>query len=383
MADEIETITGQVITKDDIRDTKINFYKDQFEEGKSPITDFEEGRIARLIVDSDLDDSFELRYLIDEMGRTHFPQDAVGEFLDNCGEYFKCSRKPSTNSNGELLFYLDDGETKNYDIVIPIASIVSTDDEEGFEVETNMEVTLPAGQNSIPIPAQSIEDGEEYNISAGKLTVLNDEIDELLVINPKDFTGGTDAEDDDSYRERILNSGEGLLNGSEPWYKAMAENFSGVHDATVFIKDEGHYNIEIVINTFQKPTQTTLIDELMNFFYTDENKIIKQNPIIRASGSVFVDISLSVDIDANFDPTTVKNNLKNDLLAFGNGGTTSKGVKKQGFNIGEELLRTQLYSVISNVDGITNYDLHTPIEDVTVNEDEVVVIRNIEIEIRQ
>jgi uncharacterized phage protein gp47/JayE len=383
MTDEFETITGQVISKDDIRDTKINFYKSQFEEGKSPITDFEEGRIARLVVDSDLDDSYELRYLIDQMGRMFFPEDAVGEFLDNCGFYYKCTRKPSTNSNGELLFYLEDEETKNYDIIISAATIISTDDEEGFEVETITDVTLPAGQNNILVPAESIEDGSEYNILQGKLTLMNEEIDDLLVTNPEAFTGGIDAEDDESYRERILNSAEGLLPGSEPWFKAMAENYSGVHDAFVFIKDEGYYNIEIIINSQRKPILDSFINDLMNFFYSSENKLVGLNPLVKGAKLRYIDVSLSINVDQNFDPTTVSNNIKNDILAFGNGGTTSKNVKQPGFNINEGLLRTQLYSVISTVDGVINYDLHTPIDDIDdIGGDEVIVISNIEIDIR-
>ncbi|WP_225369253.1 hypothetical protein [Methanobrevibacter arboriphilus] len=105
MADEFETITNQVISKEDIRDTKINAFKDRYEEGKCPINDFEEGRVARTIVDSDTDDSFEIRYLIDHFARMDFPQFAEGGFLDKCGERVKCPRKPPMNSKGQLKFF--------------------------------------------------------------------------------------------------------------------------------------------------------------------------------------------------------------------------------------------------------------------------------------
>lgn len=380
MSDEFETITGQVINKDDIRDTKINAFKDRYEEGKCPINDFEEGRVARTIVDSDTDDSFELRYLIDHFARMDFPQFAVGEFLDKCGERVKCIRKPPNNSKGQLKFFFpEEVGTKDYDILIPMATMISTDDEEGFEVETTTDVTLPAGQSEILISAESIEDGSEYNIPAGKLTILNNEIDDLEVVNPEPFTGGEDAEEDEAYRERILNSGEGLLEGSEPWFKAMAEQYPGVHDAVVFVKDEGHYNIEIIINSLEKPTPNSLIDDIMNFFYQDNMKKVKLNPIVRKAEPISVDISCVLDIDSNFDSVTVINNVRNDIIAYIYGGTTSKGVKLKGSYIEGELLRVQLYSIISNVEGIINYDLNLPIEDVIIGADEVIILGNLEV----
>lgn len=379
MADEFETITNQVISKDDIRDTKINAFKGRHEEGKCPINDFEEGRVARTIVDSDTDDSFELRYLIDHFARMDFPQFAVGGFLDKCGERVKCPRKPPMNSKGSLKFFFRDGESKNYDILIPMATMISTDDDEGFEVETIIDVTLPAGQSEILVPAESIEDGSEYNIPAGKLTILNNQIDDLEVINPEAFTGGLDAEDEEIYRERILNSGEGLLEGSEPWFKAMAESYPGVHDAVIFVKEEGYYNIEIIVNSFEKPTPDILIDDLMNFFYQDSMKKVRLNPWVKKAETIPVDISCVLDIDSNFDPTSVINNVKNDINAHIYGGTTSKGVKLKGKYIQEGQLRVQLYSIISNVDGIINYDLNLPDTDVEVGNDEVVVLGNLEV----
>ncbi|MEA4957533.1 hypothetical protein SDC9_30534 [bioreactor metagenome] len=379
MADEFEAITEQIISKEDIRDTKINAFKDRYEEGKCPINDFEEGRVARTIVDSDTEDSYEVRYLIDNFARMDFPQFAVRGFLDKCGERVKCPRKPPNNSKGQLKFFFEDEQSKDYDILIPMTTMISTDDEESFEVETIIDATLPAGQSEILVPAESIEDGSEYNIPAGKLTILNTEIDDLEVTNPEAFTGGEDAEDDESYRERILNSGEGLLEGSEPWFKAMAEQYPGVHDAAVFIKEEGHYNIEIVINSFEKPTPDTLIDDLMNFFYQDDMKKARLNPLIKKAENVSVDISCVLDIDSNFDTVTVINNVKNDITSYIYGGTTSKGVKLKGSYIKEELLRVQLYSIISNVNGIINYDLNLPLEDVIIGPDEVIILGNLEV----
>lgn len=257
--------------------------------------------------------------------------------------------------------------------------MISTDDDEGFEVETIIDVILPAGQSEILVLAESIEDGSEYNISAGKLTILNTEIDDLEVINPEAFTGGEDAEDDEPYRERILNSGEGLLEGSEPWFRAMAESYPRVHDAAIFVKEEGHYNIEIIINSLEKPTPDSLIDDLMNFFYQDSMKKVRLNPFVKKAETITVNISCVLDIDSNFDPTSVINNVKNDIIAHVYGGTTSKGVKLKGKYIEEELLRVQLYSLISNVDGIINYDLNLPAEDVSVSADEVIVLGNLEV----
>jgi uncharacterized phage protein gp47/JayE len=89
--------------------------------------------------------------------------------------------------------------------------------------------------HSITVPAQSQVTGVEGNVAAGSITELTNAPATLTsVVNTAAFTGGSDPEDTEDFRSRVLNAIQNAQTGSVADLKAWSENISGVGTATVF-----------------------------------------------------------------------------------------------------------------------------------------------------
>lgn len=102
------------------------------------------------------------------------------------------------------------------------------------------------------LSAQSEETGVDYNAVPGSITVPASVPDGITdVTNPAAFTGGTDEEDIDDYRTRILNTLRSPASGSPTDIQNWAEAVEGVESATVFSNDNlgvstpGHVTVRI------------------------------------------------------------------------------------------------------------------------------------------
>ena len=89
--------------------------------------------------------------------------------------------------------------------------------------------------HSITVTAQSQATGVESNVAAGVITELTNAPATLTdVTNPTPFTGGSDPESTEDFRERVLSAIQDPQTGSAADLKAWAENVAGVGTATVF-----------------------------------------------------------------------------------------------------------------------------------------------------
>lgn len=104
----------------------------------------------------------------------------------------------------------------------------------------------------ISLPAQSEDTGLSFNAVPGSITVLSNVPDGITdVTNPAAFTGGSDEEDTDTYRTRILNALRSPASGAPGDLKSWAEAVAGVESATVFPNDNlgtptnGHVTVRV------------------------------------------------------------------------------------------------------------------------------------------
>jgi len=106
--------------------------------------------------------------------------------------------------------------------------------------------------HAIMLNAQSLVAGTETNVPAGTITVVSSGPGGIVdVTNPAPFSGGSDQEDTESFRQRILNYIRAPQTGSPADLKVWAEDVTGVESATVFENDNmgtptnGHVTVRI------------------------------------------------------------------------------------------------------------------------------------------
>ena len=277
--EDIEFITfdGDSITKSDYRDEIINKYISANLDGMTKITDFSIGSEAYHLADVMASFILEHREMIDTNYRMSMIHTAEGEFLDNFGDMAGVHRIASSPSVGEVTFTRL-GTDISQSIVIADGTQVSTEDAISFIVDNDGEdLVLESGVNTITANVICEQEGAYTNVLANTIVLVMGDIGSLVsVANKSAMTGGTDIEEDDDYRARILLRPYEVPAGSLKWYENTSltashydeeegkEVFS-VHDVLVE-KGETLLDADIII-TFHPIdwTDTTVREDINNY----------------------------------------------------------------------------------------------------------------------
>lgn len=138
---------------------------------------------------------------VNDAARQKMLRYARGEVLDALGERSGVLRQEPVPAETTLRFSIT--EAINQNIIIPAGTRVTGDYVRYFSTQTS--VVLMAGALSVEVEATAENGGVDYNdIPAGTLNVIVDLIPYVdSVENITATAGGSDQEDDETYRERI------------------------------------------------------------------------------------------------------------------------------------------------------------------------------------
>lgn len=160
-----------------------------------------------------------------------FPQFAEGAYLDYHGESFRIYRHPAEKATGVVSFHGDPGTE------IPIGTIVMTasgGDDPPIQFETT-EAGIINDDGMVDLPVVAVEPGIVGNVPADTIVAIEESISGLSSIrNENQMTDGADVEEDERYRERVLDQRRNrALSGARKDYRSWALEVEGVGDAVV------------------------------------------------------------------------------------------------------------------------------------------------------
>lgn len=170
------------------------------------------------------------------------------------------TRNEGTNSVGEVVFTLN--EVQEEDFLIEEGTILIANG--NLEYETTADCIIPAGETNNIVSVEALEVGVQYNIKPHKIE-LYEPSDAFSVDNPYNFTDGSNYEEDEEFRERIMEHASVSDFGSAPYYiHILTEEFGdNMHD--VVVKDcNCDYTAVIVPNTYYYD-QARLNAEVQNY----------------------------------------------------------------------------------------------------------------------
>jgi hypothetical protein len=244
------------------------------------------------------------------------------------------------------------------ELLIPAGTVVTSDT--GVDFETVTDNTILPGELSRECMVQAVDVGTEGNIPANSIITKEDGYDAVegfTVSNPSAFTGGLDYEEDDAFRERILNNMSLQKFGSSPYYVATLMNeFPNAHDILFDTTSSSTYHALVTPNTYAgADKQAELEQEVMAFLSDDNNKLLKHtfnviSPVVKTVdvyfGSSDEDNGLYIQL-SNYDTDTVSK-AKEVLDCFLKGGSLSFVVGEfKGLNLNEEFTGYMLQETLS------------------------------------
>lgn len=250
--------------------------------------------------------------------RQAFVQTAIGEGLEDHGYVHDVKRKPARKANGKVVMGRKTAATE--DIPIPRGTMYSTNPDVYGKLVTGItteDAVLKAGELEVAIFGEVIEPGKDGNVSSRAFTVLNNPpIGIEYVRNDEEFKNGTDEEDDESYRERILyKTRRPGTSGNPSHYEQWALEVPGVGSAKAFRTWNGKNTVKVVIcDSNMRAASQELVKE--TFDYIETQRPVGAIPTIVSAQEKLINIAAKVTLANGYTIQEISSRFKEKIIEY-------------------------------------------------------------------
>ena len=315
---------------------------------------------------------------INETGNQVLLRYARGETLDAIGEMFGVTRLPAGRAKCTLRFTLS--QPQSVDITIPIGTRATPDGKAYFATVKELKIT--AGNTIGEVDAEALTEGEmEYAENEIKYIVDNVQfLASVTNINPT--SGGSDAESDDSLRERIRLVPEsfstaGCTDGYKYWAKSASADvgdvvvYSPVNDMSLSDEARAQGAGKVYIYFLKKdggiPTEDdTLLVTVRDTVSSNDVRPLTDQVFVLPPTKVNYSINLKYYISEENDDSVSKIQERVSKAI-------NEYVKWQGEKIGRDINPDKLRNLILNA-GASRVDITSPAAYQTIKATEIAVL---------
>lgn len=279
-----------------------------------------------------------------------FPQTAQGEYLDYHADARGLKRLEGTKAKGVLRFSV--GSPAAAALTISVRTVCTTED--GAAFQTTEEVILPVGAMEVDAEAEAVEPGRSGNAASRTITVMTAcPVGVTACTNPAAFSGGSDGEDDETLRERVLESYRRLPNGANAaWYEQTAMSHEGVAEAQAVGRARGIGTVDVYIAAEDGAPEGVLLEAVRADL--QERREIAVDVRVLAPVEESVNVAAAVAVEDGYGFEEVRVRVEQALAAFFNGRLLGKGVRV-----------AELSSIIFRLEGVQNVKLSGPAADIS------------------
>lgn len=289
---------------------------------------------------------FNLQSSIDWIGNQLFPQSATAEQLDLHAQLRGLKRKAPTTAGGQLTFTLSAPAPS--DFVIPALTICSTVGTNPVKFATGANLTIRTGQQQISGEAFCVSSGAQGNVGANTVTVINTAVGSgLTVTNPAAMTGGSDLEDDESLRRRIIEDITTPSTGTnKAYYKRLAESISGVYSANVVPRVRGNGTVDVYIAGKGSVLGSTYVSRVQTLM--DESRELNVSVKVYAAVLSRVAVSLALTAKSGYEFADVKAAVEEKIREY-----------FASLQVGQSVYVSSLGAAISSAEGVEKFNFDT------------------------
>lgn len=235
---------------------------------------------------------YSLESAVEWLRRETFAQTATGTRLEQRAAEHGVSRRGAVPAAGTLTF----GRSTAlwFSTVVPAGTVCATSGNGSARYVTTADGTLPAGQLTLDVPAKAETAGTAGNTLSGTVTMMITPPPSMeTVTNKAAFTGGEDAESDDSLRTRLMEKCALPGNGTNAaWYRQMALSCPGVHSANVVSRPNGAGTVAVYlggVGAGAPASAVAAVQELLS-----AKKEINVDVTVAAASPVAVDVTCAI-----------------------------------------------------------------------------------------
>lgn len=230
-----------------------------------------------------------------------FTETTSGVYLDYRGQEHGVTRLPATKAMGQITISGQEGTE------IPEGALFST--QNGVQFETTTDVSI--GDSTVTVEIVAVQAGKKGNVPTGAINTIPVSIPGVTgITNNNPTAGGTDAESDIAFLERILDKVRlPATSGNAYHYKQWAKEVAGVGDAQVVPLWDGPGTVKVVLldSNKQAPAQA-IIDNAAD--YIETVRPIGADVTVQAVSEVPIDISVTLLLASYANLEDVKQLIK-------------------------------------------------------------------------
>lgn len=283
-----------------------------------------------------------------------FPMYAYGEWLDYHAQMRGISRRPATASSGSLQLTV----TKNTNI--PEGSQFSTASVDGqpsvvFET-TQGKFNLSEGTTEVPV--KCTQTGTVGNVIAGTVIFKLSQLSGVTAVtNQEAITGGTEEEDDDSLRARIVSLDQSQsvsYVGSVADYKRWSLEVPGVGGVTVIpAQDDSGLVTLVITDSNGDPANEEICQNVYDYIMSPadpELRLTAPNVKLSVIPPTITELSISatVEVGTGSSLETIKSAFIEAVQAY------LDTARSDG-----EVRYTQIGKILAGITGVYDYDALT------------------------
>ena len=233
---------------------------------------------------------------------------AEGAALDRKALDYNESRNPAGVAVGTLLFTGDAGA------VIPAGTEALSG---ALVFATTAAARIGAG-GSCEVGAKCQESGPQGNVAAAAITALRAAINGVKsVINPAPFGGGTEAESDTSFRNRIFDKiRRPITSGNRNHYIYWAKQVSGVGGAKCLgaeVCGPGKVKVLVLSDQYAAP-DNVILDNVRA--HIEEERIIGADVTVTAATPLAANIAVTVKVANGYNLADIRQNITSVLQDY-------------------------------------------------------------------
>lgn len=278
-----------------------------------------------------------------------FADSASGEYLDYIAKQRGLERKKATKAQGEIIFSIS--QPVDHNIIIPLGTVVATDDSSPVRFCTTEEEEISAGNTLVSVYAEAVNPGREGNIKKDKATVgvsVPTEIEKVR--NPIAFSSGEDEETDSELRERIRKTFTNRSNGTnKAYYEKLALAVEGIAKASAVARVRGSGTVNIYVCSSDGDADSTAIEKLQAI--VDKERELNVDVEVYNATSVSYDLKVTVTARNGYSESEVKRDC---IAAF------EKYINS--IPIGGKLYLSALGKALMETDSVENYEYDTSMQ---------------------
>ena len=278
-----------------------------------------------------------------------FPQTAQGEYLERLAALRGISRSGATCATGFLRFGVSSAISG--DLSVKSGTTCMTDT--GIRFATTEDAVLSAGTLYVDVPAMALEPGRAGNVAANTVTIMAAMPTGVKACtNPEAFSGGDDAESDESLRARLLDSFIRLPNGANAaYYEQTALSFTGVAAAKAVGRPRGIGTVDVYVATDAGIPGEELLTAIEDYLQARREISVDLQVLAPEEETVNISVALKASQGHTFDQAKAQ---ADDALrnAF------------TGSLLGKGVTLAALGELLYHLEGVENYRFVSPTADV-------------------